>query len=233
MVPARKPLALGQELVEMPAPPCRVFTAALSPCLGGIEDILDPAAQPLRRLGCALPQTLKHAEHVMGADLAHRLAAHGLGIFGERHCPLRSVFGIAPRRPHRLHIGIGGFAEGRDVLVFGPLRLRIDAGRQQPPQLRRFRTGIGERQVAPSAEPQLGAFACAHIHENPAPPIFGVDEQVEAAAVRVAPRLVQLRRLRRAQLVDRSSGHPPRLLGPTSGPTLYARQDGMSRNATG
>lgn len=55
MMPTRKPLALRQELVEMPTPTRRVLARAAALGLGGIQHILDPAAQALGRLGHALP----------------------------------------------------------------------------------------------------------------------------------------------------------------------------------
>ena len=44
-MPTREPLALGQELVEMAAPPRRVLAAAQPLRLGGVKNALDPAAQ--------------------------------------------------------------------------------------------------------------------------------------------------------------------------------------------
>lgn len=56
----------------------RVLARAAALGLGGVQRILDPDAQALRRLGRALPSALRRAEAILRADLVHRLAAHGV-----------------------------------------------------------------------------------------------------------------------------------------------------------
>lgn len=126
------------------------------------------------------------------------LLRHGLGVFGERHRPLRRVLGVAPGRPHRFHIGLGAFPECGDAIILGARGFGIAAGRQYLTQLRGLTPRLGERQVAPAANAEFGALAVPRIHENPTLPALLVDEQIEATAIGMASRLTELRGLRRA-----------------------------------
>jgi hypothetical protein len=101
-MPTREPLALGQELVEMAAPPRRVLAAAQPLRLGGVKNALDPAAQAGSGFGLVVPQRLQNRKHVMSGDLVHGQATERSGVVPQRHYPLRSVPAVAPGGAHGL-----------------------------------------------------------------------------------------------------------------------------------
>ena len=104
---------------------------------------------------------------------------------------------ITPRRTHRFDIAVGTFPEGRNPLVLCALGFRVATRHQNLTQLGRLDAGIRQRQVARATKPQFGALAVLRIHENPPAPTVLVDEQVEAAAIRMPTRLRDLCRLHR------------------------------------
>src|SRR5262249_37739428 len=59
VMPAREPLALGQELIQVPAPARRVFAAAEPLGLSGVQDALDPTAEAGRCFRLLVPQRLE------------------------------------------------------------------------------------------------------------------------------------------------------------------------------
>jgi hypothetical protein len=65
MAPASEPLTLRQELVQVAAPACRVFSAAQSLRLGRIKDALYSAAKAGGGFQLLVPERLEHRKHVI------------------------------------------------------------------------------------------------------------------------------------------------------------------------
>jgi hypothetical protein len=67
----------GQQVVQVPAPACRIVTAAVLPNGGPVQNRLDPLTEPGGRLGLAGPDRLKRLEHVGVVDLGNGAREQG------------------------------------------------------------------------------------------------------------------------------------------------------------
>src|ERR1700723_1979758 len=86
-----------QKLVEIPAPPRRVFTLAITAYGGPIEDCFDPATDAIGRLWFGRPDRLYHFHDEAGIDCLERdIADQRISIGLQRRRPLRRMLVVLP-----------------------------------------------------------------------------------------------------------------------------------------
>lgn len=95
MVAPRELLALREQLVEMSAPTRGVFPGAQASGPGCVENSLDPASDPRRRLGLDRPDRFKASENVVGANVVKTKVTNRSCILAKGHSPLRAMLYIA------------------------------------------------------------------------------------------------------------------------------------------
>ena len=190
----------GQQLVQMSAPPKRVFAGAMAMRFGEVPHPLAAAAQAVCRLRSGLPQRPKYAQRILGGELGHRLAADsgaiivarlfGAAILGHHfaeqgHTPLRAVLGIAPTWCHALDQFAGGGVEGEFASGFGQHRFRITAEEYGPATCLGQFSRILQRHIARRAKANGPLLTAALDHKHPSTAIGTIDLQIEATAVTV------------------------------------------------
>src|SRR5215471_16340416 len=104
-------LALGQKLIQVATPPSRVLSGTQTLRFGRIQHALDPAPKAGTSFRLIVPERLENGEHVVRRYFVDRKTPQAGGIVPQRHFPLRSVLGIAPRWSHGLDHLVGTFAE--------------------------------------------------------------------------------------------------------------------------
>jgi len=98
-----------QQLIEMDSPPSRVLALAQSEHTRAVEDLFEPAAQPICSLGLGAPKRLKHAEHERRIDSFNRqLPDDGVDELADCVLPRGQAPGAAPSRLAGLNIVLRG-----------------------------------------------------------------------------------------------------------------------------
>src|SRR5215469_16976906 len=82
-------------MIQMAAPPRRIFALPEAFSLGRVQNLFDPAAHPRCSLGLRCPNRFQDREHVVGADGANRLVLQRRGVSRQRRLPLVLVLRVA------------------------------------------------------------------------------------------------------------------------------------------
>src|SRR6516162_4988253 len=179
-------------MIEMSAPPCRVFARAKAAYSRPIQNAFDAPADAGRRLRLRGPDWLQRLEHERRIDHLHRHGAeNGTRVGGERCQPLRRVLAATPSRAVGGGVLLGccieghafDFVEPRLHTSGTPMLDWIDSLIPQPSRVerllaRRLKVKEVERAKAHLAHmPLVDSIAI-----NPRGPALG-DLRVQAAAI--------------------------------------------------
>ncbi len=181
---------------------------------GPLHDRPDLPAHAPRRVGLGVPDRCEDGEHVGRRYLGdHSRADVRMGVGLKPRLPIPRSLRVAPAGTvERNHLG-GGFRERGHAPRKVPLSEWVSTRPGELPVHERLFARLGQRHDRAAAEPEGPGPASDHEPLFPAAGARGVDEQIQAVAVAVAPGLGDgSDKGGRKRLV----GMPPAWLGPAS-----------------
>lgn len=180
---------VGQDVLQLPTPACRVGASAVTVGGGPIQNLFNATAHPGSGFGLRLPDRRQRAQHVRLVNLGDRQPAEVRRcIGGERVAPLLCMLGIAPCAFVFGDEGIGGLVELQPLggcqvggLAFILARLdRVGSCIALPQRSAGRFTRCGQRHAGIAAKAHAPTLTHVHIPQHPgARPAF--NPQIQAA----------------------------------------------------
>jgi len=195
-----------EDVVEVALPSRGVLACSVAPDLRPIQNRLDPAAHPPRRLRLRGPDRLDGSYHEARVDCAHReLAEDGGGVSLQGVGPLLPMLRILPGGLVCGDIGgpaiierdcLGALNPGRSEIAVA-LFDRVDTRHHELAKLERLGAGVSQSNLGVRTKPGVARSPIQSKPKYPSPGTGARHPEIKIAAVSVIARRLRLQTRRR------------------------------------